>query len=139
MSMALVMKAWVDVWKIPNAIPCEKYHTTILYSRKPLPESVLPKIDLKKNKMVFKPSGLDLFGEGKDRVLVMKLDAPELITLHEKMIKLGATHDFPRYQPHVTISYDLPEDFNWNTITPPPVFLIPDRIYFEPLDLDWDA
>ena len=71
-------------------------------------------------------------------MLVLKLKAGELVEMHESLIRLGAVHDFPIYQPHVTISYDLPLDYDWSMLKPPPMVFIPNRIYFEPLDLNWE-
>ena len=39
------------------------------------------------------------------------MDSPELEKAHKEIRdKYGATHDYPDYHPHVTISYDYPDE-----------------------------
>jgi hypothetical protein len=56
---------------------------------------------------------------------------------HKNLRMIGATHDFNTYQPHITLSYDVGEDFDVNLL---PIYNGPlefDVEYIEPLQLDW--
>lgn len=97
--------------KIPNPIPKEKMHITLLYSRRSCPNYVPrgqidpPMIATVKDRDVFlsRPDADDA-----TRCLVLKLDCLELFNRHlELMNEHNATYDFPLYTPHVSLSYDI--------------------------------
>jgi len=90
---------------IPNPEPKDKLHTTLLYSRKHLPQ--------------YKPAkaiqheahtdGLEVWPtkSGKN-CLVLKLKSPSLVERHKKLMdKHQATYDFPEYKTHLSLSYDI--------------------------------
>lgn len=91
---------------VPNAVPCEKMHTTITYSKDnsvpdyqcdgELEEPIEAEID-----------SFDLFptAEGK-KCLVAKLNCPEFHKRHNLMRDLGASYDYDEYIPHITLSYN---------------------------------
>lgn len=99
------LDSWVSQHNIPNAADPNQYHVTVIYSRKGVPEVKSYDFNLPIEGTI---SGWKLFptANGKN-CLVAIIDAPEL-EKHHKTIRseLGATHDYPNYQPHVTISYD---------------------------------
>jgi hypothetical protein len=127
---------------IPNPVADDKIHTTLLYSRKFLP-NYEPKGKLAKPMQakfhqydVWKTSPQDETQE-KWNCLVMKLKCPELEALHKQyMDEHKATYDYPVYTPHVTLSYNI-GDYD---ITKLPNFTAPLHIteeYGEELNLDW--
>lgn len=59
---------------------------------------------------------LDFFGKEKS-VLVLKLNAPELVKRWEELIATGTQWDWPNFQPHVTLTYEA-KDMDLNLITP---------------------
>lgn len=96
-----------------------RLHTTLIYSRINLPTFVA---DPKKSfSATF--DGFDLFdGQNPgENPLVVRLSSPLLLARH-KFIRqeFGATHDYPSYEPHVTLTYNFtgniselqPIDFN---------------------------
>lgn len=127
--------------KIPNMLDKDKLHSTLLYSRKHCP-NYKPASPVE---YIGTPIGLDVWdtdapGGGKSKCLVLKYSCPALEKRHAQLRKEhGATHDFPTYNPHITLSYDIgdvnPDDF-------PDVRKFLDVIkivdeYSEDLDLDW--
>jgi len=142
----MILAQLMGIWKIPNPINTKDLHTTIIYSRTPIPEVAQHNMDsteLKSRGWKFSPKSLELFSSSSEKddksLLVMLLGAPELINLHNELVKTGATHDFPEYIPHVTLSYDVPANYDWQSIILPPIYFIPNKIYFEPLDIDWQS
>lgn len=136
-----VLEEWTSLWSIPEPTDPGDYHTTIIYSRVPIAPEMqknLNQQELKKMNWRFLIDRFEVFPTklGSDS-LVGILDASPLVELHNLLIRAGATHDFPDYIPHITLTYNLPINFNWKEIVPPPVYFIPSEVYFEPLDLNW--
>lgn len=131
---------------IPNMLDKEKLHTTLLYSRKHCP-NYEPADSVS---YTGTPGGFEVWNtnppEGSDsavsRCLVMKYDCPELIQRHKDLREEhGATHDYPEYTPHITLSYDI-GDIDVNRF--PDIRKHVSQInivkeYKEELDLDWAA
>ncbi|AAQ17849.1 gp57B conserved hypothetical protein [Aeromonas phage Aeh1] len=121
---------------IPNLVPYDKMHTTLVYSRKYLPEfQASGKID-KVLQGVMIP---DIFEtQSGKRALVLKLTDPWFGARHKEIReKHGATHDYPDYHPHITASYDVGPDF-----VLPKSFTIDYKLcileeYTEDLNFDW--
>jgi hypothetical protein len=95
---------------IPNPLDPSEYHSTIVYSRNPLlflkPEHELVPV------RHATPIAFDVF-EGvvngkKGNCCVLKIDSQYMTSRHEYLrMYHNATHDFPSYKPHVTLSYDI--------------------------------
>jgi hypothetical protein len=121
----VILAIWMDDNDIPNPLHPDKFHSTLIYSRKPIVDAEKLNFDqdeLTKLQWIFYPDSLALLdssSESHDKsVLVMKLKAPELVDYHNFLIKSGATHDFDDYIPHITLSYDVPTDFNLDILMP---------------------
>lgn len=134
---------WANIWNVPNQVPEKDLHSTILYSRVPLATCDYVNHDYHSMAQLgwrFLPTEVKaLASKSGPRALILLIEASELQTLHKEFLSKGATHDYPSLMTHVTISYNLPEDFDVTKMVPPPVYLIPTKIYTEPLDCDWTA
>ena len=135
------IKDYMDTNEIPNPLPNSKMHSTLLYSRKYLPDykpAGKYKEPLKGESVKFEkwPSQPD--GEGKvSMCLVLLYDCPDLNARHEELMKEhDAEYDFDDYKTHITFSYDvggfrckkLPDvDFDIEVMNE----------YMEDLNLDW--
>lgn len=125
---------------IPNALRPDKLHSTILHSKKYLPdyqakgkydEALIGK---PKELVVWKTSGDD---SPSTRCLVLKYECPKLVKRHEQLMKQhDAQYDFPEYIPHVTLSYDI-GDFDEKKLPLPEFDIVLDNEYQEDLDLNW--
>lgn len=94
---------------LPNPVPADSLHTTVLYSRKPIPEAV--ELNSMAARYQGKVSGLARWPtqDGKT-CLVALIDCRPAIKLHDRIKDhYGATWDFPQFHPHVTLSYDVDE------------------------------
>lgn len=117
------------IMKIPNPVPREKFHSTICYSRVQIPYTVSVG-----SFEVANSGHLEVWKHGETPVLVLVLDSDYLRARHHYARALGATHDFPDYTPHITLSYNVgPVTFKGEVQIP----VILDREYKEPLKLDW--
>ena len=131
--------------KVPNAIGADKLHTTLLYSRKYLPNYVAkgkydPPIIAKPGEFVVwntKPANPD---DKPARCLVVKINCPDLVARHNELMKKhGATYDFDKYETHITLSYDI-GDTDIDHLPPLSDTIKEIKIideYSENLDLSW--
>lgn len=96
---------WVAEHNIPNAADPKQYHSTIIYSRKGVPDVKDYKIKLP---IRAKIKEWKIFPtQAGPKALVAIMDSPELDNHHKTIReKYGATHDYPDYHAHVTVSYD---------------------------------
>lgn len=111
--------------------PIDKLHSTICFSRVPVPYKPLSeacKIGSTTKFKVFKTA------TGK-RALVLLIDSDYLRDRHEYANVLGATYDFPDYQPHITLAYDIGARKIPDSIEPFEVGITHE--YVEDLDLEW--
>jgi len=103
------VKDYCNQNKIPNPVRSSKVHTTLLYSRKYLPDyKAAGKYD---KPMIGKPTEFDIWpskGDDPKNCLVLEYDCAELVKRHEKLMKeFEATYDFDEYKTHITFSYDV--------------------------------
>jgi hypothetical protein len=82
-------------------------HVTLAYSRNGLNgyETVAPDSNFFYNSDLEHFRYLDYFGKEKS-VLVLKLNAPELVERWEDFVAAGANWDWPGFEPHITLTYD---------------------------------
>ncbi len=97
--------------KIPNGLKTKDLHTTLLYSRKFLP-NYKPTGEYKKH-MIGIPTEFDVWESDNEdgdntKCLVVKYKCPELGAKHKQLMKdHKATFDYPEYNCHITLSYDI--------------------------------
>jgi hypothetical protein len=128
--------------KIPNPVKPEKLHTTVLYSRKYLPNyKPAGKLAIPYK---CKPVGFTVWKtnpedpkEEKANCLIVKFKCPELIARHEELMKEhGATFDYDKYETHITLSYSI-GDLNVDKLPKIDFDLEFDNEYAEELNLNW--
>lgn len=122
---------WVTNNNIPNPADPKQYHTTIVYSRRGVPEVEDYKIKLPINASI---KEWKIFStQSNTQCLVAIMDSEQLTNDHNTIKqRYGATHDYPDYHPHVTVSYD----FGSNTVPSevPSMELNYDKVEIKPLD-----
>lgn len=101
--------SWVEQNNIENAADPDQYHATVIYSRKPCPDAMTYDLKLP---ISAKISEFKLFGTKSDtKCLVGIVNSKELEKHHDILVdEYGATHDFPEYHPHITLSYEYSKD-----------------------------
>jgi len=111
-----------------------RLHTTVLYSRKPCP-LIVPDPEMH----IARFEDFALFtnhDEGKDTVLVVKLNAPSVVARHIKlMAEHGASYDFPTFQPHITLSMSFYGDPK--KLKPIDFQILLGQEYVEAMDTEW--
>lgn len=86
-----------------NIVPDHDFHCTIVYSKVPCPAvtTIIPHFPITTTSNEF-----DIFGQEK-RCLVLRLESEDIHNLFKQAMMLGASYDYPKYEPHVTLSYDF--------------------------------
>ena len=134
---------FVNTYSIPNAVKPNKLHTTVLLSRKPCPNykplgKLLPPMYGEAEEFVVWPTR----GENgpPSKCLVLKYKCPELSDRHTSLMKQHeATYDYDEYVPHVTLSYDIGDDFDIASLNKANILNSLNKLeiaeeYYEPLD-----
>jgi hypothetical protein len=117
------MREFMGDHRIPNPVEDNDLHATVVYSRAFVGARPLGKLDPTwKAKFheydIFPTSSPIEEAEGAEqgRCLVMKFHCPEIHDRHHFLRKQhGATHDFPTFDPHMTMSYNA-GDFDHNNL-----------------------
>lgn len=100
---------------IPNPTPMEDIHSTLLFSKVPVPDyTAQGKL---RRPLTAQPNDAKLWGDDEEKALVVTLNCPKLVARHEQLMKQHeeATYDHDEYIPHVTLSYDA-GDFDLSSI-----------------------
>jgi len=133
--------AWAKANGLETTLTPEDMHVTVLYSRTPVDPMAMGETwgSETDGGLIVKaggPRALERFGEG---ALVLQFASWSLTSRHADMIRAGASHDWPEYAPHVTITYTVPEGFDIEAVRPYTGELRFGPEIFEPLDLDWKS
>jgi hypothetical protein len=131
--------------KIPNPVDDSDLHATVVYSKVFVGASPLGKLKptWKTNFTEYdifrtSPKLTEQQGDTKN-CLVMKFDCPELHERHHYLRNHhGATHDYPSFIPHMTLSYDV-GDFDHNILPEYDGTHEFHEEYSEPLNSNWAA
>jgi len=116
---------------IPNPVPSEDLHSTIVYSRVPIEWIPEGHINLRVNTDA---SVLETWEtRGGSSCLVWHYYSPFQHKRFKDAMELGATYDFPEYKCHITLSYDC-GDVTAEAINKPDFPILLDHEYVEVLD-----
>jgi 2'-5' RNA ligase len=117
---------------LPSSVKKEDIHITLIYSKKYFANKEWDK----KIEEVATPIKLDWLGEKND-CLVLLLDSNYLFKRNKEITKeYGATSDYDKYSPHITLAYNI-KDYNIpNKVKlPKQVELVSE--YYNELEKDW--
>jgi 2'-5' RNA ligase len=99
----------LDLFNIENAVCANDVHVTVVYSHNECSDIENISVPLP-----IKASGAELAifkNFDGSNCLVVKLASEGLHSLHNKCrTEFFATHDYPSFQPHITLSYDFSSD-----------------------------
>lgn len=133
--------AWAKAQGFTSTLPADDMHVTVLYSRTPVDPLKMGEAwgnDEDGNVIVKEggPRAIERLGED---AIVLSFASWNLSSRHDDMVRNGASHDWPEYTPHVTISYAAPDGVDLDAIRPFTGELRFGPEIFEPLDLDWKS
>ena len=109
--------AWAKRQGLTPTVPADDLHVTVLHSKKAVDWFGMAGEGWDWAALEVAEGGprfVERFGDA----TVLRFTDPSLRYRHESMIERGASSDFPDYKPHVTISYDVPADFDLSKVEP---------------------
>lgn len=116
-----VLRHWAKQQGFSSVVDETEMHVTIMYSRTPVDWMAMgqpPLTGTDETNWLTIPDGgprvVEQFSEG---AVVLSFASSVLEKRHYDMIALGAKDDYPRYQPHITITYNL-NDVDLSKVTP---------------------
>jgi 2'-5' RNA ligase len=91
---------WAYDAGIQNIVPAKDMHVTVCFSRTPMqwPDEKMSE------SLTIVPFDRELALFNND-ALVLKIKSPSLYERHMQFKNMGASYDYPTYQPHVTLAY----------------------------------
>lgn len=94
------------ILNLKNPLDVNDAHCTVLYSNNVVSNDDLNLSDIE-SEIDCNIVSIDIFGkESGKSVVVARLVSPNLIKNHQDMIDSGGTHNFDKYECHITLSYD---------------------------------
>lgn len=110
-------------------------HTTVMYSKQPV---IWP---ARRSGVLIAPASenrsvVSLGGGG---AVVLKFNSPALHARWQDLQDKGAVHSWPTYVPHVTITWQAPEDLDLSQVEPYAGSLIFGSEKFEEIDDEWSG
>jgi len=132
--------AWAKANGFETTLPAADMHVTVLYSKQPVDPMKMGETWTSEDNggLTIKPGGpraLERFDGG---AVVLQFASWSLQARHEEMVRAGASHDYPEYLPHVTLSYGA-GDLDLASIVPYSGELRFGPEIFAPIDEDWKA
>jgi 2'-5' RNA ligase len=97
---------FASLLNITNGVAKRDLHATVVASR----VGIAANSTLLSSPITANPAGFTIFEGSTERCLVILLHSVDLIALHQAYRLNGASHNFPEYQPHITLSYDYVGD-----------------------------
>jgi len=98
------LEAWAKEQGLPALRP--DLHVTIIYSRAPVDWMKVENEwgENEKGQIIISPGGARLVEPLGDRTAVLLFSSSTLSWRHENILRAGATHGFPDYQPHISLT-----------------------------------
>ena len=127
-----ILNQWIQENQIPNPISPAELHATVVCS-----ETAVPTYTPDPKSIWINPAtySIAILGEA----LVLRFRSEVLSRQWEQAKAMGAQSRWPTYQPHLSLSYSIPEDFDYSEIKPLPVQIILGEELIRPMIDGWAA
>lgn len=102
---------WAHAQGFSKTLGAEDLHVTLIHSRSAIDWMSIGRTwnPNDNGEIIIPPGGprvVERMSAAKGAAVALKFASAELEWRHEQMVEAGATHDWPDYQPHITITYD---------------------------------
>ncbi len=111
---------WAKGQGFDTTTPADDLHVTVCFSRTAVDWMKMGSDwGSEDGKLTVPPGGARLVEPLGDKgAVVLLFNSSQLSWRHEELERNGASHDFPEYQPHVTITYEKPADLDLSKVEP---------------------
>ena len=123
---------WAKANGFETTLPAEDMHVTVCYSKAQVDWAVIKPLK-KKLSIITSVRSVELLGD--DGAAVLKFTSDDLQKRWQEFQDAGASWDYEKYTPHITISYDPPEDLRRITPYTGPIVLGPEE--FSEVEEGW--
>ena len=139
---------WAKAVGFETTLAPEDMHVTIAFSKQPLDWSKVGEDwhGDKHGRITVKPGGMrlvEILGDAAKPAYVLLFSSYQLSARHSDIRDAGASWDWPDFQPHISISYEMPADYDQpkyaGVIEPYRGEIILGPEIFEELDEDWKS
>jgi hypothetical protein len=133
--------AWAKANGFESTLPAADMRVTILYSKRPVDPMAMGEtwVGNDKGELRIKPGGPRALEQFEGGAVVLQFASWELQSRHDQMVREGASHDYPEYLPHVTLTYEAPDGLDLATVLPYTGELRFGPEIFAPIDEDWKS
>ncbi|AIT81607.1 hypothetical protein JI59_18480 [Novosphingobium pentaromativorans US6-1] len=133
--------AWAKANGFKSTLAADDMHVTVLFSRTPVDPMKMGDswTGDDEGRIRIKPGGPRAIERLGESAVVLLFSSWEIESRHRSMVEAGGSHDFDTYQPHITLSYEVPAEFDLEAVKPFSGALEFGPEIFEPLDLDWKS
>lgn len=111
---------WARAAGIPNLQAAGELHVTVVFSRQEVDWLKIPADwnSAADGRLRIPPGGARVIERLGPEAVVLSFASDMLTWRHEAMLSAGATSDYEGYTPHVTLSWDVPQDFDLSAVQP---------------------
>ena len=108
---------WMRENRIPNHLPITELHCTVVQSDIDIPGYATDPALVMLNPATYKIAMMN-------EALVVQFKSDPLVDQWQKAMNMGGKSKFPTFIPHITLSYQVPEDYDHTELKPPPTFMV---------------
>jgi len=108
---------WMKENRVPNPSPMNELHCTVICSEVEIPGYTVDPALVMLNPATYKIAIMN-------EALVVQFKSDPLVEQWQKAMNLGGKSKFPTFIPHISLSYKVPEDYDYAELKPPPTFLV---------------
>jgi hypothetical protein len=103
--------------RVPNPIPPSELHCTVIASMVEIPGYSVDPALVMLNPATYRIAMMN-------QALVVQFKSDPLVEQWQKAMNLGGKSEFPTFIPHISLSYQVPEHYDYDELKPPPSFLV---------------
>jgi hypothetical protein len=111
------MYEWMRENNVPNPLPPSELHCTVICSEVAIPGYAVDPTPVMIFPATYKIAVMN-------EALTVQFKSESLTDQWQRAMNLGGKSKFPTFIPHITLSYRVPEDFDYTAIKPPPIFIV---------------
>ena len=128
-----VFKKYIED-NVPELTPSPDPHLTLIYSKQKFDGEV----KISDYEVTGEVKGFSIFGQNGDKVLVAEIESNDIKDRNKKLVDdYDFISDFDEYKPHITLAYDVPDDFNISVLPKFPQPLTFGKESASELELNW--